>query len=302
MLNGLDLFSGIGGLTVALSQWVRPVTYCEADRYCQGVLLSRMRSVDIAYAPIHDDVRTLDGKLLPEIDIIYGGFPCQDISVAGLGAGLGGERSGLFFEITRLARELRPQFVFLENVPAITTRGLPDVCMAFTALGYDCRWTVVSAAEVGAPHLRERWFMLASDSDSVRHKPNGVEERESAPVAADDGEKEFVADAQGVGRRKRRTEPIASRRAQLSVQSSELADSSSKRLEGWFDASAAWSQLPLGSGSGSGEWPQGIPKPALRRGDHGLQNRVDRLRAMGNAVVPLQARTAFTRLLGIEAN
>jgi len=86
-LNGLDLFSGIGGITLALSEWVRPIAYCEIDRYCQGVLLSRMRSGDISTAPIWDDVRTLKGEMLPKVDIIYGGFPCQDISTAGHGKG-----------------------------------------------------------------------------------------------------------------------------------------------------------------------------------------------------------------------
>lgn len=113
MLNGLDLFSGIGGLTIALEPWVRPIAYCENDRYAQSVLLSRMRSGEIATAPIWDDVRTLRGDLFRDgVDIISGGFPCQDISVAGTGKGLAGERSGLFFEIVRLARELRPKFIF----------------------------------------------------------------------------------------------------------------------------------------------------------------------------------------------
>ncbi len=123
MLNGLDLFSGIGGISLALSPWVTPVAYCEIERYAQAVLLSRMADGTLACAPIWDDVKTLgrdDIKL--QIDIITGGFPCQDISVAGAGASLDGERSGLYWEIYRLVGELKPRFVFLENVPAITTR------------------------------------------------------------------------------------------------------------------------------------------------------------------------------------
>lgn len=121
MLNGLDLFSGIGGLTLALAPWVRPVAYCENDAYAQSVLLSRQACGDLPVAPIWDDVRTL--TKMPAVDIIYGGFPCQDISCAGLGAGLEGERSGLFFEVMRLVTEINPIFVFLENVPAIRMRG-----------------------------------------------------------------------------------------------------------------------------------------------------------------------------------
>ena len=160
-MNGLDLFSGIGGIGLALEPWVRTVAYCERDRYAQGVLLSRMRSGDIDKAPIWDDVTTLRADMLPRIDIIFGGFPCQDLSVAGRGKGLAGERSGLFFEIIRLVKELSPRFVFLENVPAIRTRGLSEVVNALTEIGYDCRWTCLSAGDVGAPHKRERWFLLA---------------------------------------------------------------------------------------------------------------------------------------------
>jgi len=161
-MNGLDLFSGIGGLTSALLPWVRPIAYCENDRYAQAVLLSRMADCSLPAAPIWHDVRTLRwDRDLPTIDIIYGGFPCQDISCAGNGAGLAGERSGLFFEIERLVSELEPSFVFLENVSAIRTRGADVVAGRLANLGYDCRWQTLSAADVGAPHRRKRWWLLA---------------------------------------------------------------------------------------------------------------------------------------------
>lgn len=175
MLNGLDLFSGIGGLSLSLSPWVSPTAYCEADPYCQGVLLSRMACGQIPKAPIWDDVRTLTAADLDgaSIDIICGGFPCQDISIAGAGAGLGGSRSGLFFEVVRLARELRPSFLFLENVPAVTIRGLDRILMELVALGFDCRWTIVSAGEMGACHLRERWWLCAHANRTGFQKPWG---------------------------------------------------------------------------------------------------------------------------------
>jgi len=162
MINGLDLFSGIGGLTVALDEWVKPVVYCEQERFCQAVLFDRMAGGQLPTAPIWDDVRTLTrAHINAQIDIIYGGFPCQDISVAGRGVGITGERSGLFYQIARLTSELRPRFVFLENVPAIISNGGQEVVATFTRLGYDCRWCVISAKSVGAPHLRKRWFLLA---------------------------------------------------------------------------------------------------------------------------------------------
>ena len=230
MLNGLSLFSGIGGLDVALSNWVRPIAYCEIDPYCQGVLLSRMANGDITNAPIWDNVTTFDGTNCNSIvDIIYGGFPCQGISVAGLGKGLADERSGLFFEIMRLAKEIKPKFLFLENVPAITSRGGWECVHAISALGYDCRWCVISAAEVGALHKRERFFLLA-------HSKSERLEREN---------------------RKEQTQPMLAR---------------------------------------SGFWEAESP---VDRVADGVSNRMDKLKALGNAVVPSQAREAFRILSGL---
>lgn len=175
-MYGLDLFSGIGGITLALKDYVRPIAYCEKELYCQAVLLQRMAEGKLPRAPIWDDVKTLRGSDLPKIDIIYGGFPCQDISVAGKQKGLGSERSGLFFEIARLTEEIQPSFVFLENVPAIRTNGLEIVCREFTRIWYDCRWTNISAAEVGSPHVRKRWFLLAH----AERNESGIEPRWSS--------------------------------------------------------------------------------------------------------------------------
>lgn len=174
---------------MALEPWVRPVAYCENDRYAQSVLLSRMLENSIPVAPIWDNVRTLSkSEILAPVDIIYGGFPCQDISVAGTGKGLEGNRSGLFFEIVRLAQEIKPTFLFLENVPGIRTRGLREVIRALTDIGFDCRWSTLSAREVGAPHLRNRWFLLARK----RLSDAGCE-------YGNNGEKESLADSNGFG-------------------------------------------------------------------------------------------------------
>lgn len=299
MINGLDLFSGIGGISLALSPWVRTVAYCERDEYAQAVLLSRMADAQLDPAPIWDNVCSLSGGMLPVVDIITGGFPCQDISVAGNGAGLAGGRSGLFFEIVRLARELRPRFLFLENVPAITIRGLDRVLLELTALGYDCRWTVVSAAEMGAPHLRERWFCLAHANGHALRLESEPERRGcGADQSGQNGEDRPVPDAAGFGRGQVWERP----RNACGPRSSDLADAGGAGLEGWLDTETAWRALALsdsGSGSGSG-WPSGVPKPSLCRGDDGLLRRVDRLRGCGNAVVPIQAREAFERLAGIK--
>jgi DNA (cytosine-5)-methyltransferase 1 len=269
-VNGLDLFSGIGGLSLALQDWVKPIAYCENDRYAQSVLMSAMQRLDIAEAPIWDDVRTLRGDYLPEVDIIYGGFPCQDISTAGRGGGLAGERSGLYFEIERLVRETKPAFVFLENVPAIRTRGLGRVVWGLSELGYDCRWTVVSAQEIGAPHIRKRWFLLAH-ANGVRlrqEQRTKHSERARSVQPHDIGEAQALANSPGERKRKptneANTESIGRQTRDESFDS------------GWWSA-----------------------EPNVGRVANGVPARVDRLRGLGNAVVPLQAKVAFERLIGI---
>lgn len=243
-MNGLDLFSGIGGLSIALKPWVRTVAYCERDAYAQAVLLSRMASGELERAPIWDDVTSLRGSMLPSIDIIFGGFPCQDISVAGAGRGLGGERSGLYAHIERLVEETKPSFVFLENVPAIRTRGLGRVVWGLSSLGYDCRWTVVSAESVGASFIGERWFLLAAANSKTLRVQQGRWSRESGET---------------------KTLHMATRNIRIAPWSSE----------------------------------RGFESRVFRNGD-GVPFAVDRDRCLGNAVVPLQAKTAFQILTGIR--
>ena len=270
-MNGLDLFSGIGGISLALKQYIRTITYCEIDRYAQSVLLSRMQSGDIDTAPIWDDVRSLNSKMLhKKIDIITGGFPCQDISCAGRGVGMeAGARSGLFSEIIRLTQEIQPTFLFLENVPAIRTRGLTRVLCELTAIGYDCRWTIVSAAELGAPHLRKRWFLLAHDNGKRRwdkYRRRCRSKGEGAPNAV-----EYCKEKP-------------------------MADSCSKNVEGQWEKSSGIETTNKNS-SMSNWWSV---EPNVDRVVNGLPNRVDRIKCLGNAVVPQQAKEAFERLIGIK--
>jgi DNA (cytosine-5)-methyltransferase 1 len=201
MLNGLSLFSGYGGIDLALREYVRPIMYCDIEAYAQAILVSRMDEQSIPFAPIWDDVTKLDGKQFNGlVDIIYGGFPCQDISVAGKGAGLEGQRSGLFREIIRICTEASPQFIFLENVPAIRTRGSIEVQEALASIGYDTRWCTLSAAEVGANHKRERWFCLGSKTDATNnYSKRGWLQQEHGTKCQDtanthnNGAKEYVA-------------------------------------------------------------------------------------------------------------
>jgi len=166
-LYALDLFSGIGGNSLGLKQFkhfnIRTVAYCEQDGHAQSVLLSRMQTGDLECAPIWDDITTLKKEHFDlRIDLIIAGFNCQDISVAGKREGIKEHtRSGLFFQVVRLANELQPKFIFLENVAAITTCGLDIVCREISESGYDFAWTTLSACDVGAKHRRARWFGFA---------------------------------------------------------------------------------------------------------------------------------------------
>lgn len=158
----LDLFSGIGGFSLGLERTggFRTAAFCEIDPYCRRVLAKHWPEV-----PCYDDIRTLTADRLAAdgiaVDVICGGFPCQDVSVCGDGAGLSGGRSGLWAEQCRLVREIRPDFLIVENVAALLHRGMGEVLGDLAAIGYDAEWSVVSACAMGAPHTRERVWIVA---------------------------------------------------------------------------------------------------------------------------------------------
>lgn len=161
-LRVLDLFSGIGGFSLGLERTggFETVAFCEIEDYPRRVLAKHWPGV-----PIYDDVRTLTADTLRRdgigVDVICGGFPCQDISRAGLGAGLDGARSGLWREYARLIGEIRPKLVLVENVAALLDRGMGAVCGDLAGFGYDAEWSTLSACSVGAPHMRQRVFIVA---------------------------------------------------------------------------------------------------------------------------------------------
>jgi DNA (cytosine-5)-methyltransferase 1 len=169
-MNELALFAGAGGgiLGGKLLGW-RTICAVEWEPYAASVLAARQNDGVLPPFPIWDDVQTFDGRpWCGIVDVVSGGFPCQDISVAGKGAGIDGARSGMWGHMARIVGEVRPRYVFVENSPALLTRGLGRVLGDLAALGYDCRWTVLGAADVGAPHQRDRLWIVASDASSVR--------------------------------------------------------------------------------------------------------------------------------------
>jgi DNA (cytosine-5)-methyltransferase 1 len=174
-LRELALFAGAGGgiLGGLLLGW-RTVCAVEIDPYCQRVLLARQRDGMLPRFPIWDDVRTFDGKpWRGRVDVISGGFPCQDVSAAGRGAGILGEKSGLWTEFVRIIRDVGPRHVFVENSPMLATRGLGQVLGDLATLGFDAEWCVLGAADAGAPHQRDRLWIAAHSNSERQLQPKG---------------------------------------------------------------------------------------------------------------------------------
>jgi DNA (cytosine-5)-methyltransferase 1 len=168
-MNELALFAGAGGgiLGGHLLGW-RTVCAVEWEPYPASVLVARQNEKVLPPFPIWDDVQTFDGRPWRGIaQVVSGGFPCQDISAAGRGDGLDGERSGMWREMARIIGEVRPKFVFVENSPMLVNNGLDRVLADLSKLGFDARWGIVGADFVGAPHRRDR-FWLVAHSRSIR--------------------------------------------------------------------------------------------------------------------------------------
>ena len=266
-MNELALFAGAGGgiLGGQLLGW-RTVCAVESDPYAAGVLLARQNDQTLQPFPVWDDVRSFDGKPWRGIvDVVSGGFPCQDISLAGKGAGIEGQRSGLWSEFARIIGEVRPRYAFVENSPALTSRGLGYVLSDLAALGFDAEWGCLGAHNVGAPHKRDRIWILGSDTQCVQLRNESRRRRRSSrkgsPQSSNDGGEELLADAGGGRLKGSRPKPT-------------------------HENARARNQ--------EGDW--WATEPSLGRVAHGVANRVHRLKAIGNGQVPSVAALAW-RLL-----
>jgi DNA (cytosine-5)-methyltransferase 1 len=319
-MNVLDLFSGIGGFSLGLERvGMKTVAFCEVDKKCQKVLQKHWPDV-----PIFDDVSNLTGEEIGKrieetIDVIVGGFPCQDISVAGAGEGLEGKRSGLWSEFHRLIKEIKPQYAIIENVSALRSRGLDQVLRSLSEIGYDAEWNCIPASAFGAPHRRDRIWIMAYPRRSS-------------------GGEQFDRDQEGIGRRAFETSewsPNTDQIAGSSEGTTTMAHADSIRSQGCGNAGISENMGETGSqsaGSGSAKhsgsmahtdnkgsqgwlyrWADkkreselgylgrcssvyGQPiqdqwsvEPDVGRVANGVPNRVDRLKQLGNAIVPQTA-------------
>lgn len=316
---------GGGILGGKLLGW-RTVGAVEIEKYPRECLLARQRDGVLDAFPIWDDVCTFDGKPWKGcVDVVSGGFPCQDISAAGKGAGIDGVRSGLWKEMFRIICEVRPKYAFMENSPMLTSRGLGVVLGDLAEAGYDAEWMVLGAADVGAPHKRDRIWILARDREQRDVYSGGTE----APYA--DAYRLQCAEQ---GKQHEGSEELAGGGKNGVESGREVVDAASVGFdEGGhvtFDVGGALQKTPERELGGAGCAQSAIPdsdvsggrrwsacerevnkngakrckknawwsaEPNVGRVADGVAARVDRLKAIGNGQVPLVAATAFVYLL-----
>jgi DNA (cytosine-5)-methyltransferase 1 len=305
-MNELALFAGAGGgiLGGHLLGW-RTVCAVEWEPYAACILAARQNDGLLPPFPIWDDVQTFDGRPWRGIvQVVSGGFPCQDISAAGKGAGIDGERSGMWREMARIIHEVRPRFVYVENSPMLTSRGLGTVLGDLASMGFDARWGVLGAADVGAPHQRDRIWIRARQRNILS---NAEYDRDGWWQQQPEGvEKTDVADTESIrDRRELRglyTENETQREFKEHRENSTAKfNNGCKNVANTNGTQRKRNQCPIRIGekhsnlSGPSWWET---EPNVGRVVDGVAARVDRLKAIGNGQVPLVAATAWEDLGG----
>jgi DNA (cytosine-5)-methyltransferase 1 len=298
-LKHLDLFSGIGGFSLGLERTggFETVGFCDSDKKTHLVLKKHWAAV-----PIYDDVSTLKGSDLGTIDIITGGFPCQDLSVAGKGAGLSGARSGLWFEFHRLIKETQPKWVIAENVAVLRSRGLDQVLRSLDEIGYDAEWHCISASAVGAPHRRDRIWIVAHPRHRGGRYFGSSEERHNT-------QRQRTTDSDTISGSGDKPEALAYADSEWQLQQEGIE----QNQRGWSCNSGIQKSVAYTGGEGlerlrirtlSTESQESVSsscgsivrsvtnsdfwktEPQLGRVADGIPNRLDRLKQLGNSLVP----------------
>jgi len=298
-MNELALFAGAGGgiLGGKLLGW-KCVCAVEWDAYARDVLVARQNDGCLEPFPIWDDVQTFDGKPWRGlVDVVSGGFPCQDISAAGKGAGIEGERSGMWKHMARIIGEVLPRLVFVENSPMLVGRGLAVVLTDLAEMGYDAEWGIVGAHHVAAPHKRDRIWIIGKLPHALRTerepRPGRRGVREGYQTMAD-------AESTRLGRHRSDAGQPEISEPWNDGASTCMADAASEREHGKpRDAgreASPWNEGEQEPDCGSGWW---ATEPDVGRVAHGVAARVDRLRCLGNGQVPAVAKLAWD-LLGLN--
>lgn len=314
-----SLFAGIGGFERGIEAAIpgsETIWQVEREPFCQKVLRKHWPN-----SKIYNDVRDITRENVEPVDMLIGGFPCQDISLAGKGEGLNGKKSGLWWEMHRIISELRPRVVVMENVAAITLRGGLDVVGSLASIGYDAEWRIISARDFGAPHRRDRWFCVAwpsSDADSYRTGIGGNRQDEDKSSKGDQSNylykkrkkntkntKEVIllgpsSDSDGLGSLEaydrgtcaidREGKEILRRRS--SSEESPNADGSRFKKQS-FHAEPMGKTNEFECRSREKRriyernyWKRFEAPSSLCRVDDGVPDRIHRLKALGNAIVP----------------
>jgi len=282
-----SLFAGIGGFELGIERAIKgaeTIWQVEQNKYCQSILQKHWPN-----AQIYDDVRNITKHNVEPVDILIGGFPCQSISVAGKQEGLENEKkSGLWWEFHRIISELRPRIVVMENVPNVLRLGGLDILGSLTKIGYDCEWTIISAKQFGAPHVRKRWFCVAYPNGGADGKS-----RENRPSDTTREGGETTIHQKNCQRNKStRTENIWNQRSDNT--SNIITNSNGKRSKEQSKNTITMGQerqLECGSSKSyrsyeGNYWKRFAPEPPLCTVDDGISFRVARLKALGNAIVP----------------
>ena len=295
-LKLLDLFSGIAGFSYAAEKIVggyKTTQFVEKDSYCQSVIRKNFPNI-----PIHDDIRTFTAKP-GQFDVFTIGFPCQDLSVAGKQRGINDKtRSGLFYESIRLLREVRPRFALFENVRNLLShekgQTFQEVLFQIAKAGYDAEWSVISARDLGACHLRERIWIVAYTNDYGSSTSKRIRVDDKTNSITQEGQNKTSKSERSSNPRDSRTFQQTSKTSYTSNTNSSRTQSNSEGLE-----EPIWKHAFLNSKERrtlSPDWTGYVSEPSLCRGDDGLRGRVARIKAMGNSIVPQCAAVPLQRI------